>query len=312
MDRLLTEAFWVATISGGIRLATPLTLASVGETISQRAGVLNLGLEGYMIVGALGSLYTAAEFGNVVGLVAGALAGVLLSLVMVGLSVKLGANQVVVGFAITIFAVGLTGYLYRVTTRIAENERQVSRLGELDIPGLSHIPFFGDAFFGNNWITWLAVFLTAGVYWVGTRTQFGLSLRAVGEDPDSSSARGVPVVAIRSRATLISGLCGGLGGAALMIGQVGRFQPGITANRGFIALIVIIMASWSIWGAAAGAFAFGFFEALGVNLRNVVSDSIPTEALSAIPFIMALILLAISARRSRMPASLGVNYIPDK
>lgn len=315
MDRLLEHAFWIATISGGIRLATPLVFASLGETISQRAGVLNLGLEGYMIVGALASLYVAVETSTVIGLIAGGLAGMAMASIMVALSVRLHANQVVVGFGLTVMGVGLTGYIFRETTTVGGLDRQVSRLSEIELADFSDIPYvgwLGDALLENSWITWLAVALVPLLWWVAERTIFGLEIRAVGEDPDAAAARGVDVMAVRSRATLISGFFGGLGGAALMLGQVGRFQPGLTANRGFIALIVIIMASWSIWGAAVGAFVFGFFEAFGSNLRNVVSDDIPSEALSAIPFLVALIILTVGARRSRQPRGLGLDYIAER
>ena len=286
MDRLLEHAFWIATISGGIRLATPLMFASIGETFSQRAGVLNIGLEGYMIIGALTSLYVAVETSTFIGLLAGAFGGMLVAAVMVGLSVRLAANQVVVGFGLTILCLGLTGYIFRETTEVGGVDRQVSRLSEIDLADFSDVPvigWLGDAFLENSWITWLAVAMVPMAWWVAERTTFGLRVRAVGEDPDAAAARGVGVQTVRTQATLLSGLFGGLGGAALMLGQVGRFQPGVTANRGFVALIVIIMASWSIWGAALGSFVFGFFEAFGTNLRNVVSDDIPTEALQRDP-----------------------------
>ena len=311
MEDLINAAFWTATISGGLRLATPLLFASLGETIAQRAGVLNIGVEGFMIVGALTALYVAVETSVVVGFISGGVAGVVLALVMVVLSVRLDANQVVVGFGITIFGVGLTGFIFHETTPLGGARRQVDRLGDLDIPLLSDIPFFGEAFLSNSAVTWLAVALVPGVWWFAQRTTFGLEVRGVGEDPDSASARGVDVIRVRSLATMFSGFFAGLGGAAISVSLVGVFEPGITAGRGFIVLIVIIMASWSVWGASVGAFVFGFAEALGVNLRNIVSDSVPTEALEALPFLVALIILTIGASRARMPKSLGLNYIPE-
>jgi general nucleoside transport system permease protein len=311
VDRLLTLSFWSATLAGGLRLATPLIFASLGETMSQRAGVLNIGVEGYMIVGALTSLYVAVETSLIVGLIAGALAGGLLALAMVGLSLRLGANQVVVGFGITIFGLGLTGYIFRVTTDVGAARRQVGRQAAVDIPFLSDIPLVGAGLFSNSWMTWFALACVPAMWWLAQRTTFGLQVRAVGEDPDAAAARGVAVVRVRSAATLLSGVFGGLGGAAISISLVGVFEPNITARRGFIALIVIIMASWNIWGAALGSFVFGFFEAFGTNLRNVVSGDVPTEALRAIPFIVALLILILGARRARMPRSLGVNYRPD-
>lgn len=309
MSQLAEGAFWSATLAGGLRLATPLIYASIGETFAQRSGVLNLGLEGYMIVGALASLYVAEPTVGLAGFLVGGLAGMLLASAMVVLSVRLYANQVVVGFGLTILGIGITGYIFRVTTDVGGDERQVALPGEIDIPLLSDIPWFGDAFFGHNWYTWLAVALVPAAWYLAERTTFGLEVRASGEDPDAAYARGVDVLQVRSVATLMSGFLGGLGGAALMLGSVGRFQPLITANRGFIALIVIIMANWSIWGAAVGSFVFGFFEAFGINLNNVFVD-VPTEALSAIPFLVALLILTIGARWARMPPSLGTNYEP--
>ena len=309
MSQLLEGTFWSATMAGGLRLATPLIYASIGETFAQRAGVLNLGLEGYMIVGALTSLYVAEPTVGPLGFLAGGIAGLLMAALMVILSIRLFANQVVVGFGLTILGIGLTGYIFRVTTEVGGSDRQVSLASEVEIPLLSDIPWLGDAFFGHNGYTWLALALVPIGWFVAARTIFGLEVKAVGEDPDAASARGVDVLWVRSAATLISGFLGGLGGSALMLGGVGRFQPFVTANRGFIALIVIIMASWNIWGAALGAFVFGFFEALGINLNNVFVD-VPIEALNAIPFAVALLILTVGARWARMPPSLGENYEP--
>lgn len=311
MDRLMTLTFWTSTFAGGLRLATPLIFSSLGETISQRAGVLNIGIEGYMIIGALVALYTAVETTVWIGFLAGGLAGMLLALVMVALTVRMNANQVVVGFGLTILGIGLTGYIFRLTTDVGAPRRQVSRMSPVDLPVISDIPFFGPALFSNSWITWLALLCVPLVWWLAQRTTFGLQVRSVGEDPDSAASRGVKVLRIRSLATMLSGFMAGLGGAAISVGLVGVFEPNLTARRGFIALIVIIMASWSVWGAALGAFVFGFFEAFGTNLRNVVSDAVPTEALSAIPFLVALLILVAGARRARMPQALGTNYRPD-
>lgn len=307
MSRLAEVTFWTATIAGGLRLATPLIFASIGELFAQRSGVLNIGIEGYMIAGALTSLYVADPTVTPLGFVAGGLAGMLVSSLMVLFSVRLYANQVVVGFGLTILGVGVTGFIFRLTTSVGGVDRQVALPKRLEIPLLSDIPWLGDAIFRHNWYTWLALAAVPVAWWVASRTIFGLQVRAVGEDPDAASARGVDVLRIRTVATLISGFLGGLGGAALMLGGVGRFQPMVTANRGFIALIVLIMASWSVWGAALGAFIFGFFEALGINLNNVFVD-MPTEALNAIPFVVALAILIVGARWSRMPPSLGTNY----
>ena len=239
----------------------------------------------------------------------GGLAGMALASLMVLLSIRLFANQVVVGFGLTILGIGTTGYIFHETTDVGGRDRQVSLPSEIDIPLLSDIPWLGDAVFGHSWYTWLSIGLVIVAGFVASRTIFGLQVKAVGEDPDAAAAKGVDVLRIRTQATLISGFLGGLGGAALMLGSVGRFQPYLTANRGFIALIVIIMASWSIWGAAVGAFVFGFFEALGFNLNNVFVD-VPIEGLNAIPFFVALVILTVSARWARMPRGLGENYVP--
>ncbi|MDG2428427.1 MAG: ABC transporter permease [Acidimicrobiales bacterium] len=307
MSRLAEATFWSATFAGGLRLATPLIFASIGETFAQRSGVLNIGLEGYMIVGALASLYVADPTLTPIGFVAGGLAGLLLSALMVLFSIRLRANQVVVGFGLTILGVGITGFIFRLTTSVGGVDRQVPLPGKINIPVLSDIPWFGRALFLHSWYTWFAVGLVPVAWWISSRTIFGLQVRSVGEDPDAASARGIDVIKVRTHATLISGLLGGFGGAALMLGAVGRFQPMVTANRGFIALIVLIMASWKIWGAALGAFVFGFFEALSINLNNVFVD-MPTELLEAIPFVVALAILTVGVRWSRMPPALGTNY----
>lgn len=233
----------------------------------------------------------------------------LLASLRVLLSIRLFANQVVVGFGLTIFGIGLTGFIFSVTTEVGGVDRQVSLPSEVDIPILSDLSWLGDAFFGHNWYTWLAVATVPLAWFVASRTVLGLEVAACGEDPDAATARGVDVLHVRTVATLISGFLGGLGGAALMLGSVGRFQSFITANRGFIALIVIIMASWRVWGAALSALVFGFFEALGLNLNNVFVD-VSIEALNAIPFLVALLILILGARWARMPPGLGTTYEP--
>ncbi len=311
MDQLVELAFWQTVISAGLRLATPLIFASLGETLAQRAGVLNLGLEGFMIAGALGGLYVAVESTWWVGVLAGGVSGVILSAVMVVLAVRGRASQIVIGFGLTILGIGATGFVYAVTTAPGDLSRRVDRLGAIDLPVISDLPLVGPALFTNSALTWAAIAAVPVVWWVATRTTWGLAIRACGEDPDAAAARGVDVVAVRSWATLASGLGGGLGGAAIAVGSVGVFQPEITAGRGFIALAVILMAAWSPLGAFLGSLVFGLSEALSLQLRTIVDDAVPTEAVEVLPYVVTLVILVIGASRSRMPRALGVTFVPD-
>jgi ABC-type uncharacterized transport system permease subunit len=311
MDVLLTIGFWTSVLTGALRLAAPIGLAALGETVSQLSGVLNLGLEGYMIVGALTALYVGAETTWWLGVMAGMAAGIALAASMALLSVRGRANQVVVGFGITILGIGLTGFIHKVNTPLGDIPRQVDRLGPVAVPLLSDIPVLGRILFSHNPITWMAIVLVPVVWWVLARTSWGLAVRACGEDPDAAAARGVNVIRVRTAAVLVAGALAGLGGAGLTVALLGLFLPNMTAGRGFIAIAVVLLGRWRPFGVAGGALLFGTVAALSLRLQTILSDAVPTEAIDALPYVVTLIVLVIGSRTQHMPHALAQTYVPE-
>jgi ABC-type uncharacterized transport system permease subunit len=312
MEALFTTTFWTSVIAGAIRMAAPIGLAALGETVSQLSGVLNLGLEGYMIVGALAALYVGVETTWWMGVIAGATAGMALAASMALLSVRGRANQVVVGFGLTILGIGITGFIHNVNAPLGEVPVQVDRLAPVAVPLLSDLPVFGKLLFSHNPITWLAIASAPAVWWMLERTSWGLGIRACGEDPDAAAARGVNVLRVRTASVLVCGAMAGLSGAGLTVALLGLFLPNMTAGRGFIAIAVVLLGRWRPFGVAAGSLLFGFVAALSLRLQTILSDSIPTEAIDVLPYVVTLLVLVIGSQTHRMPRALAQTYVPER
>ena len=294
-----------------VAAATPLLLAALGELVAERAGVLNLGLEGMMIVGAsTGFAFAYLSGSTLVGVAAGILAGVLLSGVFAFLTIGLATNQVAAGLALTIFGRGLANL-------IGEGFVGLKRSGapHLAIPGLSDLPLVGKLIFGEDFFVYFAILLTGAVsYWL-TRTRAGLTLRAVGENHTSGHSLGVPVRGIRLLAVLFGGACAGLGGSYLSLSYTPFWSPDMTAGRGWIALALVVFASWKPWRALAGALLFGGVSVLALAFQGL-GVPIPAQLLNSLPYLTTIVVLVVlSIRDSRgalAPASLGVAFIPDR
>lgn len=294
-----------------VRTATPLALAALGETFSQRAGIVNVGLEGIVLVGAFGALvggYPAPLFGGEGGLLAGYAAamvgGVLVAALFALIAVSLRANQIIVGTALTLFAAGLTGTMYRAGYGPGGAALAVPVADRVAVPGLAHIPIAGPAFFVQPPST-LALYVLIPLAWlVLTRTHAGLALRAVGEEPDAAIAAGLDPRRLRWMALLVSGALGGLSGATLVLEQSGTFAEGISAGRGFIAIAIVVLARWNPLGVAAAALLFGAATALQFLIQSL-GASVPYQLPLALPYVLTLVLLAFSGGRARAPAALG-------
>ena len=294
-----------------VAAATPLLLAAIGEVVAERAGVLNLGLEGMMIVGAsTGFAFAYLTDSTLVGVVAGILGGVLLSGIFAFLTIGLATNQVAAGLALTIFGRGLANL-------IGEGFVGLKRSGapHLYIPGLSDLPLVGRLIFGEDFFVYFAILLTGAVgYWL-MRTRAGLTLRAVGENHTSAHSLGVPVRGIRLLAVLFGGGCAGLAGAYLSLSYTPFWSPDMTAGRGWIALALVVFASWKAWRALAGALLFGGVAVLALAFQGL-GVPIPAQLLNSLPYLTTIIVLVVlSLRDSRgalAPASLGQAFIPDR
>lgn len=299
-------AFWSAVLASAVRLTVPTLLAATGELVAQRAGVLNLGLEGMMISGAFSSFAVVVSTGNwVLGLLAGVGGGVLIGAVMVVVSVRGGGNQIVTGLALTLFGLGAAAFL---NDQLRDALHTVETLPTIGIPLLKDIPLVGRALFEQNVLAYLAILLVLMVAAVVRWTRFGLEATAIGHAPRSAAAKGVAVRRVRSVATLIAAGAAGLGGAAISIGAVGNFGPNMTAGRGFVAIAVVLLGRWKPAWTVIGAFVFGFTDALQLRLQNLLD--VPVQILAALPWVAVLLFLAVGSRLSHMPAALGRD-LPD-
>ena len=288
--------------------AVPILLAALGEAVVERAGVLNLGVEGMMVLGALGGFVTAVHTGSpVLGFVGGAAAGAALSLVFAALTQVFLANQVATGLALTLFGLGVSslggqGY----------NGIKPPATGALFPEALAKLPVVGPIVFGHDWVVYLSILLVAVVWWVLRATRLGLILRAVGESHEAAHALGYRVNRIRLGAIVFGGAMAGLGGAYVSLVRVPQWVDGITAGAGWIALAIVVFASWKPWRVLIGAYLFGGITVLQLNLQ-VAGSAIPVEYLSMAPYLITILVLVImsAGRRGKAngaPASLGQNF----
>jgi len=281
--------------------ATPILLAALGELVVERAGVLNLGVEGMMIIGAICGFAVAVNTGSpVLGFVAAAGGGALLSLLFALLTQFALANQVASGLALTLFGLGLSALLGQGYVGI-----KPPPIGKLDIPLLGDIPVLGPVLFSHDLMVYFGLALVVAIWAMLKYTRVGLVLRAVGENHDAAHALGYKVVRIRVLAILFGGACAGLGGAYVSLIRVPQWTEGMTAGAGWIALALVVFASWKAGRVLLGAWIFGGVTVLQLNLQ-AAGIAIPVEYLSMSPYLITILVLVImSADRSRAPTSLG-------
>ena len=306
MDDIVSLGFLATTLGATWRLATPLIFASIGEVFSERAGVLNIGLEGVMIVGAFAGFAAVVSTGSLpLGFAAAMLAGMAVGLVFALFTITIKADQIVVGAAINLLGLGLTAFLFR--TYFVSTGRGVEVARPIDIPGLSDLPFFGEALFRQNLVVYSTLLLVLVAVLVLYRTSFGLTLRAVGEHPKTVDVAGRSVAAYRYGAVLIGTGLAGIGGAFLTLAHSNQFVEGITSGRGFIALAVVVFARWSPLGAFVVSLLFGLFYALQLQLQAQPALNVPYQALQMLPYVMTIVAL-VMVRKGVTPTMLGVPY----
>ncbi len=301
-----------AIILSVIAASTPLLLAAAGELVVERSGVLNLGVEGMMIMGAAcgfaGAYLTGSTF---LGALCGIVAGTALSCIFAFLTLGLAVNQVAAGLALTILGVGLSGLIG--AGFVGE---KIVPAPALYIPGLTAIPIVGRILFGQDGFVYFSVALVAGIWWFLYRTRAGLILRAVGDSHTSAHALGYPVLKIRTLAVLFGGACAGLGGAFLPLAYTPFFIPGMTAGRGWIALALVVFSSWRPGRLVAGAYLFGAVTILQLHAQ-ALGLPIPSQLMTSLPYLATVIVLVLISRArgtagSAAPASLGMVFVPDR
>jgi simple sugar transport system permease protein len=301
----------VTLVALTLAAGTPLVIAGAGELVTERSGVLNLGVEGMMLVGAVVSFIVAATAHSPwLGVVAGVLAGAALSLVFAVLTLSLMANQVAAGLALSLFGVGLSAFAgLDYVSKVIESIKPVT------IRGLSDLPVAGKLLFAHSPFVYLSIVLVALVQWFLFRTRPGLVVRAIGESPDSAHAIGYPVIAIRYAAVLFGGACSGLAGAYLAVAYTPLWTEGMTAGRGWIALALVVFATWKPWRLLAGAYLFGAVT-LAQFQAQAWGIAVPSQLLSMLPYLATIAVLTLISRdaatiRLNAPASLGKPYHPD-
>ena len=294
----------VGFLAAAVRVATPLLLAATGETVAERAGVINLGLEGMMLAGALAATLGATAGGPWAGLAAGTAAGVLLALIFAAVAIGARANQIIAGTAVTLGAVGLTGTIYRQAYGAGGAGLDVPTLPAVALPGLSRLPLIGEAFFHQPVPTYLALGALPIVWWILYRTRAGLALRATGESAEMARAAGVRPRLVRSVAVIIGGAFGGLAGATLVLAQVGTFAERMTAGRGFVAIAIVVLGRWHPLWVGVASLLFGAATALQYVFQTLGLD-VPYQLFLMLPYGLTLLALAGVVGRSRAPADLA-------
>jgi general nucleoside transport system permease protein len=295
-------------ISSALRLSTPLLLAATGEMVSEKAGVLNLSLEGMMLSAAFAGALGAKVSGHpMVGLVFGVGAALVLSAVQAVLSVRARANQLVVGIGFNIFALGTTTFLYRQIFGGLSRE-QIPSFGTLSVPLVSRIPFVGPALFQQTGLVYAAFVIVGLTWWLVTRTPFGLAVRAAGENPRAADQAGIPVERIRMLAVLYAGACAGLAGVFISVASISTFTEGMTNGAGYLAVTAVILGGWRSAGVLGACLLFGAASSLQFVLP-ALGVPIPTAGLVMLPYVLALVAVSGLIRRSRPPAALTLPFM---
>lgn len=307
MSPLLFEAILLTIITA----STPLLIAAIGELVVERSGVLNLGVEGMMIMGAAVGIAAAITTGSsAFGVLAAVLAGMTMAALFAALTLGLAINQVAAGLALAIFGLGLSGVVGAPFVGV-----QREGIGQLAIPFLSDIPFLGPVLFRQDPFVYAAFALVAGVSWFLFRTKAGLVLRACGENHASAHALGHHVLRVRFLAVLFGGACAGLAGAYLSLVYTPFWTSGMTAGRGWIALAIVVFASWLPWRAVVGAYLFGGVTILQLHAQSA-GVPLPTQLLAAMPYLITILVLVLimGLRRGGAagPQSLGQPFVPDR
>lgn len=301
-----------ALILSVITAATPLLLAAIGELVAERSGVLNLGVEGMMVVGAVAAFAAALTTGSAaVGVLAGAAAGAAMALLFAVLAVWLATNQVATGLALTLFGLGVAG----LAGDGFVGQPGVS-LEPISIPLLSDVPFIGPILVSQDPLFYASIAITFAVAWFLFKSRSGLRLRSVGDDPAAAHAIGINVLATRTAAVLFGGLCAGLAGAQLTLVYTPQWIDNIAAGRGWIALALVVFASWRPLRVVAGAYLFGAVT-IGQFNAQALGIALPAQLLSSLPYLATIVVLVIIASNRRFtmintPASLGQPFVPDR
>ncbi|HAY84347.1 MAG TPA: ABC transporter permease [Chloroflexi bacterium] len=301
MDQLFSEAVLVGILSSGIRLATPYLYASIGETFSQRSGILNLGVEGQMLLGAFTAFYVSFTTGNLwLGVLAAMFIGMLLGLAMAFVSINLQAEQGISGIGFYLFGLGLSDLLFQ---KLLGTVETVSGFRPIHLPLLSDIPYIGKIFFSQNILVYGAYLLVVVAWFVLNKTTLGLKIKAVGESPQAADSLGVSVSKVRYFTVTLGGVLSALAGASLSIALLNVFQQNMTSGLGFIAVALVYFGGWRPFAVMGGALLFSMVNSLQLWVQ-VLNIPIPSDFAVMMPYVLTIIALVITVQRVRPPSAL--------
>jgi len=305
IEQLFTKAVLVGILSSGIRLATPYLYASIGETFSQRSGVLNLGVEGQMLLGAFAAFYVAFSTGNLwLGMLAAIITGLLMGLAMAFVSINLQAVQGISGIGFYLFGLGMSDLLFQ---KLLGTVETVSGFKPVYIPWLSDIPIIGEILFNQNILVYGAYFLVFAAWFVLNKTTLGLKIKAVGESPQAADSLGVSVKKVRYFAVGFGGIMSGIAGASLSIALLNVFQQNMTSGLGFIAIALVYFGGWRPFAVMGGALLFSMVNSLQLWVQ-VLNIPIPSDFAVMMPYVLTILALIVSVQRVRPPSALSKPF----
>ena len=301
MGDILTASFFIGILASGIRLATPYLYAALGENLGQRSGVLNLGVEGQMLMGAFAAFYVTFQTGNLwLGVLAAIVVGAAMGLAMAFVSIHLQAVQGISGIGFYLFGLGMSTLLFQMLLGTVET---VQGFAPVQIPLLSDIPILGEIFFRQNVLVYIAFALVPITQFVLQKTTLGLKIRAVGENPAAADSLGVSVVTVRYITVILGGVLSGVAGASMSIGLLNVFQQNMTSGLGFIAVALVYFGGWRPWRVMLGALLFSMVNALQLRLQ-IAGVGIPSDLMVMMPYILTIIALVLTMQRVRSPSAL--------
>ncbi len=299
-QQILTYGFLTGLLAGAVRLSVPIVLAAVGEAISERAGVLNIGVEGMMVVGAFMGFVAAASTGGnyVAGMAAAALGGAVMGLIMAIFAVTLRANQNVTGISLLVLSNGVAIFFFRFLYGVTSRVPRITPMPAVHIPLLSQIPVLGPVLFSQNMMVYVMLILVGLAAVLLFRTPLGLRIEAAGENPHAADSVGINVPLLRYVAVIVGGALAGMGGAYISIGELGLWTDGLVGGRGFIALALVNFGGWNPIGALGGGLLFGLIESTQTRLQSM-GVPFPAQVMISMPYLLTIIVLVLGYRRGR-------------
>lgn len=309
LNDILTLTIIISLLSAMVRMTTPILLAALGELVTEHAGVMNLGVEGMMLMGA----YVGFMVGNktdslLYASLAGILVGAGMSLIMAFMANTLKVDQTVTGLALNLLAQGLSFYWYRVVYSEVGGQAPVTQIFQVaPLPVLSKIPLIGEILFSQTVLTYIAFMMVPVIWFFLYRTRYGLLIRTLGENPRAADVKGVSVTKYRYLAVIFGGMMAGLGGSFLTLASAGVFVPEISAGRGWLAIVIVIAGNWNPFRILAAALIFAFLDAFQLQMQGL-GVKLPYQIFLALPYIFAILALIVSRARSKAPQSLGIPY----